>query len=677
MSDIQQHLAELRAQINYHLYRYHTLDDPIISDVEYDQLLNELRELEAQNPDLITPDSPTQRVGASPLEGFEKVIHPIPMTSLGNAFNDDDMHNWLARVRRLLPASLTANDLEFVVEPKIDGLAVALTYENGRLVQGATRGNGVEGEKVTANVRTVKSVPLRIPTTPDGPPAPAKIEVRGEIYMRIADFNRFNQQQLEKEEKIFANPRNAAAGALRQLDSNITAQRPLALYSYAIGYVEGHKIRSQKEALDYLRALGFPVNPDILYTYNFDEVLNFIHTWMERRDSLVYDADGVVVKISEFALQQELGVVGNAPRWAIAYKFPAREATTKLLEIRTNLGRTGQITPYAVLEPVNIGGVTVRQATLHNFDDLAKKDIRAGDTVVVKRAGDVIPQVVKAIEDLRPAGSQPYQPPALCPVCGEPTARLGEDVALFCINAACPAQLIRQIEYFVSRGAMDIDGFGIKIGEQLAAQGLLKDIADIYFLTREQLLEVEGFAAKKADNLLAGIEASKSRPYHRFLTGLGVRYMGGVVAKLVADAFPSIDSLRQASLPDLVAVEGIGPRIAESIAAWFSRPANQALIEKFRRAGVTLNVERLNVEGSTQMLNGLTFVITGTLPTWSREEAKAFIEQHGGKVVDSVSKKTNYVVVGENAGSKLDKAQALGIPTLEEAGLKQLAESAP
>jgi DNA ligase (NAD+) len=677
MSDIQQHLAELRAQINYHLYRYHTLDDPIISDVEYDQLLNELRELEAQNPDLITPDSPTQRVGASPLEVFEKVIHPIPMTSLGNAFNDDDMHNWLARVRRLLPASLTANDLEFVVEPKIDGLAVALTYENGRLVQGATRGNGVEGEKVTANVRTVKSVPLRIPTTPDGPPAPAKIEVRGEIYMRIADFNRFNQQQLEKEEKIFANPRNAAAGALRQLDSNITAQRPLALYSYAIGYVEGHKIRSQKEALDYLRALGFPVNPDILYTYNFDEVLNFIHTWMERRDSLVYDADGVVVKISEFALQQELGVVGNAPRWAIAYKFPAREATTKLLEIRTNLGRTGQITPYAVLEPVNIGGVTVRQATLHNFDDLAKKDIRAGDTVVVKRAGDVIPQVVKAIEDLRPAGSQPYQPPALCPVCGEPTARLGEDVALFCINAACPAQLIRQIEYFVSRGAMDIDGFGIKIGEQLAAQGLLKDIADIYFLTREQLLEVEGFAAKKADNLLAGIEASKSRPYHRFLTGLGVRYMGGVVAKLVADAFPSIDSLRQASLPDLVAVEGIGPRIAESIAAWFSRPANQALIEKFRRAGVTLNVERLNVEGSTQMLNGLTFVITGTLPTWSREEAKAFIEQHGGKVVDSVSKKTNYVVVGENAGSKLDKAQALGIPTLEEAGLKQLAESAP
>ncbi|GIK36642.1 MAG: DNA ligase [Chloroflexota bacterium] len=677
MSDIQQRLAELRDQINYHLYRYHTLDDPVISDAEYDQLVNDLRELESQYPDLITPDSPTQRVGAQPLEGFAKVIHPIPMTSLGNAFDDDDMRNWLARVGRLLPAGMTVKDLEFVVEPKIDGLAIALTYENGRLVQGATRGNGVEGENVTANIRTVKNVPLRIPTTPDGPPAPAKIEVRGEIYMRIADFNRFNQQQVEKGEKIFANPRNAAAGSLRMLDSKITAQRPLALYSYAVGYVQGAEIRSQKEALDYLRALGFPVNPDILTTHDFEEVLQFIHTWMDRRETLPYDADGTVVKISDFALQQELGVVGNAPRWAIAYKFPAREATTKLLEIRTNVGRTGQITPYAVLEPVNIGGVTVRQATLHNFDDLAKKDIRAGDTVVVKRAGDVIPQVVKAIEELRPPDSQPYQPPRHCPVCGEPTARLGEDVALFCINAACPAQLIRQIEYFVSRGAMDIEGFGIKIGEQLAAQGLLKDIADIYFLTREQLLQLEGFAEKKADNLLAAIEASKRQSFQRFLTGLGIRYVGGVVAGLIVNAFPSIDLLEQASREDFESVEGVGPRIAESLAEWFSRPANQALIEKFRRAGVMLQVQRSDVERSdAQTLNGLTFVITGTLPIWSREEAKAFIEQHGGKVIDSVSKKTDYLVVGEKAGSKLTKAQTLGVATLDEAGLRQLVESA-
>ncbi len=677
MPDIQQKVAELREQINYHLYRYHTLDDPIISDAEYDQLLNELRQLEAQQPELITPDSPTQRVGAPPLEGFAKVIHPIPMTSLGNAFNDNDMRNWLARVRRLLPANMPIKDLEFVVEPKVDGLAVALTYENGVLVQGATRGNGIEGENVTANVRTVKSVPLRIPTRPNGPPAPAKIEVRGEIYLPIADFNKFNQQQLEKGERIYANPRNVAAGSLRQLDSKITAQRPLALYTYAIGYVEGVRIHSQSEALDYLRALGFPVNPDILHTHDFDEVLNFIHTWMERRDGLTYDADGVVVKINDFAFQQELGVVGNAPRWAIAYKFPAREATTKLLEIRVNVGRTGQLTPYAVLEPVNIGGVTVRQATLHNFDDLAKKDIRAGDTVVVKRAGDVIPQVVKAIFDLRPPDSKPYQPPSYCPVCHEATARLGDDVALFCINTACPAQLVRQIEYFVSRGAMDIEGFGIKIGEQLAEAGLIKDIADIYFLTREQLLSLEGFAAKKADNLLAAIEASKQQPFRRFLTALGIRYVGGVVAGLIADTFPSIDVLQRASQEDLESVEGVGPRIAESLVAWFSRPANQALIEKFRRAGVKLKVERSTHSANLQssILDGLTFVITGTLPTFSREEAKAFIEQHGGKVVDSVSKKTHYVVVGEKAGSKRDKAQALGVPILSEDELKKLASS--
>jgi DNA ligase (NAD+) len=674
MPDIQPRLAQLREEINYHLYRYHTLDDPIISDVEYDQLLNELRQLEAEHPELVTPDSPTQRVGAPPLEGFEKVIHPIPMTSLGNAFDDEDMRNWLARIGRLLPTDMTADDLEFVVEPKIDGLAIALTYENGVLAQGATRGDGVEGENVTTNIRTVKNVPLRIPTSPAGPPAPTKIEVRGEIYMPIADFNKFNQQQLEKGEKVFANPRNAAAGSLRMLDSKITAQRPLALYAYAIGYVEGAEIHSQREALAYLRALGFPVNPDILQTNNFDELLTFIHSWMQRRDTLPYDADGVVIKLSDFALQQELGVVGNAPRWAIAYKFPAREATTKLLEIRVNVGRTGQITPYAVLEPVNIGGVTVRQATLHNFDDLAKKDIRPGDTVVVKRAGDVIPQVVKAIADLRPADSQPYQPPTHCPICNEPATRLGEDVALFCINTACPAQLVRQIEYFVSRGAMDIATFGIKVGEQLAAEGLLKDIADIYFLTRQQLLTLEGFAEKKADNLLAAIEASKQQPYQRFLTALGIRYVGGTVAGLLANAFPTIDKLQQAGQTDLETVEGIGPRIAEAVVAWFSQPANQALIEKFRRAGVTLSSEASTRQLSAR-LAGLTFVITGTLPTWSREEASAFIEQHGGKVTDSVSKKTDYVVVGEKAGSKLTKAQALSITILDEAGLKQLAHT--
>lgn len=676
MTDIEKKLARLRAEINYHLYRYHTLDDPIISDVEYDQLMGQLRELEGLHPELITPDSPTQRVGAAPLEGFEKVIHPNPMTSLGNAFDDEDMYNWLGRVERLLPDGVTLADLEFVVEPKIDGLAIALTYDNGILVQGATRGNGLEGENVTPNIRTVKSVPLRIPTTPDGLPAPTRIEVRGEIYMPIAEFEKFNRQQMEKGEKVFANPRNAAAGSLRQLDSRITAQRPLAMFSYAIGYVEGAEIHSQKEALDYLRALGFPVNPDILYTNDFETVLNYIHTWMERRDRLPYDADGVVVKINDFALQQQLGVVGNAPRWAIAYKFPAHEATTRVLEINANVGRTGQITPYAILEPVNIGGVTVRQATLHNFDDLARKDIRVGDRVVVKRAGDVIPQVVKPILDLRPAGSQPYRPPARCPACNEPTVRLGDEVALFCVNAACPAQLVRQVEYFVSRGAMDIDGFGIKIGEQLAREGLIKDVADIYFLGREQLLSLEGFAEKKADNLLAAIEASKQQPFERVLIGLGIRYVGSTVAGLIVDAFPSIDALQKATQEQLEAVEGVGPRITESIIEWFKRPANQALIEKLRRAGVNLAAARPPGQAKPQSLAGLTFVITGTLPTWTREEAKAFIEQHGGKVSSSVSKKTSYLVVGEQPGSKLSKAQALGIPALGEEELKRLASDA-
>ncbi len=674
MSDIEQKLSDLRKEINYHLYRYHTLDDPVISDVEYDKLFHELRRLEEENPHLLTPDSPTQRVGAEPLEGFEKVVHPIPMTSLGNAFGDEDMRSWLTRISKLLPDGMTSDDLEFVIEPKIDGLAIALTYENGVLVQGATRGNGVEGENVTNNVRTIKNVPLSIPVDASGPPPPTRIEVRGEIYMPTADFKKFNQLQADKGEKVYANPRNFAAGSLRQLDSKITAQRPLALFVYAIGYVEGTELNTQKETLDFLQAQGFPINPDTLHTGNFETVLNFIDDWMQRRDQLPYDADGAVIKINDFALQQHLGVVGNAPRWAIAYKFPNKEATTKLLEIRTNLGRTGQITPYAVLEHVNIGGVMVSRASLHNFDDLAKKDIRNGDTVVVERAGDVIPHVIKPILDLRPADSQPYQPPTHCSDCNEPTTHLGDDVALFCVNAACPAQLIRQIEYFVSRGAMDIDGFGIKIGEQLAEEGLLKDIADIYFVSREQMLALEGFAEKKADNLIESLEASKQQPFERVLIGLGIRYVGSSIANLVISAFPSIEAIQQASQEDLEAVEGVGPRIAESIVEWFKRPANLRLVEKFREAGLNLQAEIVEAQGPQPLLDK-TFVITGTLPTWSRDEAKAFIETHGGKVTGSVSKKTDYLVAGEKAGSKLAKAESLGVTVLDEAGLKQLAQS--
>jgi DNA ligase (NAD+) len=670
---VQQRVTRLRQEINHHAYRYHTLDDPLISDAEYDRLVAELRGLEEQHPELITPDSPTQRVGAQPSEQFQKVIHPVPMTSLGNAFSDEDMNAWLMRIGRLLPDDTAVTGLVFVVEPKFDGLAVALTYEDGVLVRGATRGNGVEGENVTVNLRTVKNIPLRIPVSPDGLSAPTRIEVRGEVYIPIADFNQLNQRQAERGERLYANPRNAAAGAVRQLDSRITAQRPLAFFAYAIGYVEGYSIGRQWEALGTLRRLGFPVNPDIKRTSDFDEVLDFIHQWTERREGLPYEADGVVVKVDAFDLQELLGVVGNAPRWAIAYKFPAREATTQLLKIGVNVGRTGVLTPYAVLEPVNIGGVMVRQASLHNFEDLARKDIREGDTVVIKRAGDVIPQVVKPVLDLRPPNSEPYQLPNRCPSCGEPVVKPEDEVAVYCVNAACPAQLVRRVEYFVSRGAMDIEGFGIKIAEQLIQAELIRDVGDIYSLDqhREQLLALESFAEKKVDNLLAAVEASKSQPLVRLVTALGIQGVGGVVARTLVSAFPSIAALASASVEDLEVVEGVGPHIAHSVVDWFSRPRHQQVLAKLGQLG--LQMEASAPDQAPQPLAGLTFVITGTLPSMSRDQARAFIEARGGKVTGTVSQKTNYLLLGENPGSKLAKAQSLGTEVIGEEALRNLA----
>jgi DNA ligase (NAD+) len=672
---IERRIAKLRDEVNYHAYRYHTLDDPVISDAEYDRLVVELRALEEAHPELITPDSPTRRVGAPPLDQFEKVIHPVPMTSLGNAFDDADMHAWLARIGRLLPDEVTVSDLTFVVEPKFDGLAVALTYENGVLARGATRGNGVEGENVTTNLRTVNNIPLRIPVSPDGPP-PDRIEVRGEIYMPIADFDELNRRQAEKGERLYANPRNAAAGAVRQLDSRITAQRPLAFFAYAIGYVEGGEaVTSQWEALDYVRRLGFPVNPDVVRSRDFEEVLDFIHAWMGRRDTLPYEADGVVVKVDDFALQEVLGAVGNAPRWAIAYKFPAREATTKLLKIDVNVGRTGVLTPYAVLEPVVVGGVTVRQASLHNIEDLERKDIREGDTVVIKRAGDVIPQVVKPILELRPTDSKPYKLLARCPSCGEPVVKLEDEVAVYCVNAACPAQLVRRVEYFISRGAMDIEGFGFKIAEQLIQEGLIRDVGDIYYLHehRDRLLALEGFAEKKVDNLLAAIEASKDQPLERVVTGLGIRGVGGVVARTLVRVFPSMDALAGVAVEELESVEGVGPHIAQSVVDWFSRPRHQQVIDKLRQAGLRMQAE---VSAKVpQPLTGLTFVITGTLPTLSRDEAKALIEARGGKVTGSVSQKTDYLLLGENPGSKLARAQSMGTKIIGEEELQELVSS--
>lgn len=675
---VEVQIARLREEINYHLYRYHTLDDPVISDAEYDQLFYQLKLLEEEYPGLITPDSPTQRVGAEPLAEFARVMHPIPMTSLANAFNDDDMWDWLKRIERILPAGVTVADLEFVVEPKIDGLAVALTYENGLLVQGATRGNGVEGENVTANLRTVRNIPLRIPVQASAelPAPPAQIEVRGEVYIPIKDFEELNRRQTETGGKLYANPRNTAAGSLRQLDSTVTANRPLAFFGYQIGYVNGLDVQTQWEALQIMRALGFAVNPDIHRTNKMEDVLTYIHQWMTRRGQLPYEADGAVVKINSFARQKQLGVVGNAPRWAIAYKFPAQEATSLLLAIETNVGRTGQITPFAVLEPVTVGGVTVRNTSLHNFEDIARKDLRPGDTVVVKRAGDVIPQVVRPILEKRPADSAPYTPPAVCPVCREPIFFPADEVAAFCVNAACQAQLVRRVEYFASRGAMDIEGLGIKNAELFVAQGFIHDVGDIYALEAESLLALEGFQQKRVDNLFAGLEASKSQPVNRVLTALGIRFVGSEVAKLLTDHFGSIDALAAAGPETLETVEGIGPRIAASVVDWFGRPAHQAILAKLRSAGLQFSAEKKAVAAGGQSLAGLTFVITGALPGLTREQAQAIIEAAGGKVTGSVTAKTSYLLVGENpGGSKFSKAQALGTPQIGWAELQRMVNS--
>ncbi len=668
MSDeVRARMEKLRALLRYHSYLYHTLDQPEISDAEYDALMHELRALEAQYPEFITPDSPTQRVGAEPRDEFTKVRHPYPMTSLADAFSREEVEAWRERVYRLIPRD---TPLEYVVEPKIDGLAVAITYEEGLLVRGATRGDGFVGEDITANVRTIRNVPLRIPVS-EGV-APRLIEVRGEVYMPRDLFERLNAERLAQGESPFANPRNAAAGSVRQLDPRITASRPLRFFAYAIGYIEGRELTTQWETLNYLKELGFAVNPDIRLIRDFEEVLAYCEEWMDKRDRLNYEADGVVIKINDFAIQQRLGIVGNAPRWAVAFKFPSREATTRLLEIGINVGRTGVLTPYAVLEPVRLGGVTIHQATLHNFDDLARKDIRVGDVVVIQRAGDVIPQVVKPVVALRDGSQVPFEPPKTCPVCGEPVVRDEGEVAVYCVNAACPAQLVRHIEHWASRDAMDIDGLGIKVAAQLANNGLVTDVADLYALTKEDLLKLEGFADKRADNLLRAIDASRDRPLWRVLTALGIRGVGTKAAQVLATHYRSLDALMATTAEELQEIEGIGPRTAKDILDYFSRPRHRQLIEKLRRYGVRLEDQPVTAQGPAP-LQGMTFVITGTLPSMSREAATALIQQYGGKVTGSVSKNTTYLVVGDKPGAnKLTAAQRLGVPMLDEAGLRRL-----
>lgn len=665
-------IAQLRDEINFHLYRYHVLDSPVISDAEYDALYQELQQLEAAHPDLIRPDSPTQRAGAEPLDAFSKVTHPAPILSLSNAFNVEDLFAWRSRIGRHLPDP--GMELDYVVEPKLDGLTVVLTYQNGRFTQGATRGNGEVGEEITQNLRTLKAIPPRIPIDPQSQlPPPPTLVVRGEVFFPLDRFEAFNAARLEAGEPLYMNPRNAASGSLRQLDPKITAVRPLTLYCYDLIAWEGVDVPdTQWQRLDYLRRLGFPVSADSQHCATLEEVAAAYEAWIERRNQINYEVDGIVVKINNRPLADSLGFVGKDPRGAVAMKFPAQEKTTKLLDVQVNVGRTGILAPNAVLEPVEIGGVIVRNATLHNYDEIARKDIRIGDSVLVKRAGDVIPYVIGPILDLRDGSEREIMPPDVCPFCGEPVKRLEEEVAIYCDNPACPGQLVRRVEYFVSRGAMDIGSFGSKTGALLLEKGLIHDIADIYYLNREELLALEGFKEKKVDNLLNGLEASKSQPVDRFLTGLGIRFVGSVVASLLLDHYPGLDELSQATPAELEAIEGVGPQIAVSVAAWFADGRNQALLQKFRQAGLPFARKKGADTAVNQNLSGLTFVITGTLPTLSRDEARALIEAHGGKVTGSVSKNTDHLLAGEKAGSKLAKAEALGVAILDEAQLRQM-----
>ncbi|MBA2244695.1 MAG: NAD-dependent DNA ligase LigA [Gemmatimonadetes bacterium] len=668
--------AELRRILERANHEYYVLDQPTLPDAEYDCLFHELRKLEEAHPDLRTPDSPTQRVGAEPASRLEKTEHLAPMLSLGNAFSAEELVAWETRNARIAAEVRGAG---YVAEPKIDGLAIALTYHEGVLVKGATRGNGVIGEDVTRNLRTLREIPLRLR---DGDlPLPAVVEIRGEVYMSVAGFEELNARRAAEGQPLFANPRNAAAGGLRQLDPGITAQRPLRFFAFDLQLGPragaGLPIRTQSELLDLLSAWGLPVNPLRRRCPDLDTVLEFVADFDQRRHDLAYETDGIVVKVEPLALHGELGVVGGRePRWAIAYKFPAAEATTRLLAIEINVGRTGSLNPYAVLEPVEIGGATVRLATLHNEEDIRRKDIRVGERVLVKRAGEVIPQVVGPVPEDGVQRAEPFGMPDHCPVCHTPVERPEGEVMSYCPNGACPARIFWGLVHFAGRGAMDIRGLGERTSQQLLEARLVEDVGDLYSLTIEDLLPLEGFQQKSAENLIAGIRASTDRGLAKVLFGLGVRHVGEAAAELLARAFGSMERLFATGAEEFAAVHGIGGTTAQALAAFLAEPRNRQTIEKLRTAGVRLTEEAAApAEGP---LSGRSFVITGTLPTLSRKEATALIEQAGGRVSGSVTGKTDFLVVGEDAGSKLERARELGVSLLtEEELLTHLGAAAP
>jgi DNA ligase (NAD+) len=665
----EQRAVELREILARHNHLYYVLDEPEIGDDAYDALLNELRVLEEEYPELHSPDSPTQRVGAPPLDRFEQVEHLEGMLSLGNARNEDELRAWENRLANYLKRlDITASEFSYTTEPKIDGLAVTLTYEDGVLARGATRGDGRVGEDVTQNLRTIGSVPLRIKGD-----APELIEVRGEAYMPIAAFKALNERRAEAEEPTFANPRNSAAGSIRQLDPSLAAERPLSTWFYGIGAVRGLDLPTHMDEIEWLREKGFKVNPDTRRHEGVEGVVKRCHWWEERRDELDYEIDGVVVKVDEKALWRELGVVGREPRWAIAWKFPPTTATTKLKRVVWNVGRTGHLVPFAMLEPVHVGGVTVSTATLHNEEDLARKGVREGDGVVVMRAGDVIPQVVSPkLPRENPRARKP-KPPKKCPECGTETVKPEDSVFTICPNRrGCPGQSFQHVKHFVSKGAMDIEGLGEKQARRFLEEGLIADVADIYELTAERLTELERFGETSARNLVASIDASRRRPFKRVLYALGLPGVGYVTAEALADHFGSIDALHAADPEAIEEVEGVGPIMAVQIAESLADEATWALVEKLKEKKLRLEADESERRATGGPLEGKTVVLTGTLPELTREEAAALVKSAGGKVTNSVSKKTDYVVAGDNPGSKLAKAEKFGTEILDEAGLREL-----
>ncbi|GMQ83111.1 MAG: NAD-dependent DNA ligase LigA [Rhodothermia bacterium] len=666
--EAEQLLRDLTQVVAYHADRYYAHDDPLISDAEYDRLFHFLKDLEANHPDLQRGDSPTMRVGAEPLSAFSKVEHPERLLSLSNAFDSDALLAWYERCRKGLGLGET-DKLPVTVELKIDGLAVALTYENGILVRGATRGNGRVGEDVTANLRTVSSIPLSISAGSKKTIAiPSRLEVRGEVYFRRSDFDRLNAGLTAAGERTYANPRNTAAGSLRQLDSRITAKRDLSFFAYSVGPVDGEAPTSQSEILSWLASFGFDINEHSTRFEDITEVVSFCNSWTDRRDTLDYEIDGVVVKVDSKSNQDALGTIANAPRWAVAFKFPAREETTVLADIIINVGRTGMITPEAVLEPVEIGGVTVTQASLHNADYIRDRDIRIGDRVIVKRAGDVIPQVLGPIEGARTGDEETWTMPEVCPVCETKLERLEGEVDSYCVASDCPAQFIRLLEHFASREAMDIEGMGSKLAVQLAETGLVQTLDDVYRLDAESLSTLEGFGEKKVSNLLDGINGSKNRTLSRLLFAIGIRYVGQTTAEILASTLSSARDLFDTAPEALLETEGIGQIIAQSISEWFSLEHNRALIDDFDNLGV--NITRLESEAPppdvSSAFDGYSFVVTGTLESMGRKEAQEAIKQKGGSVSSSVSGKTSFVVVGENPGSKAARAEELGVQILDE-----------